>query len=228
MFRSTLLQSVLSFVLLTSVSSLHSTVTFTYTVTATNYMAVASNQRVHSGHLNSSVNFAGIHVAGKTNTDVNNVQFIGGEIPSIIPQVFDYFPNVANLVYSNNGLFHLKSGAFAKATKLTQLTIQYNFLPVLHDHPFKGATALSTLQLQGNKIHKIESTAFSDLTTLAVINLDFNHIHRVASNAFDGLPSLQQVTLTHNVCPNQTFQKTPTGAFAALSTLSAVIQACPT
>lgn len=198
-------------------------------VSGTDYQAVANNQRVLHVIGNSSINFAGTHVTGKTNIDVTFIQFNGGEIPSVIPQVFDVFPNVKTLTYNNNGLFHLKAGAFAKATKLTQLTIQFNFLPIIHDHPFKGATALSILQLTGNKIHRIEKTAFSDLTTLTVINLSSNHIHRIDSDTFDGLPSLTAVDLTHNSCPNQKFQTAPVaGISVALTTLKSVIQACTT
>lgn len=228
MWRSLQLQVLFTFVILSSLSA-HSTVTFTYIPSGTLYQAVANNQRVLHVHGNSSVNFAGTHATGKTNLDVNFIQFNGGEIPSVIPQVFDVFPNVQQLIYSNNGLFHLTSGAFAKATKLQQLTIQFNFLPIIHDHPFKGATVLNLLQLQGNKIHRIEKTAFSDLTALAVINLSNNHIHRIDSDTFDGLPSLSAVDLTHNYCPNQKFQAPPSvPPSVALTTLKSVIQACPT
>lgn len=224
MFRSVLFQAVLPFVFLSLASSL-STVTFVYNL-GPPYSAVANNQRVHSTH-NGSIIFAGINQPGKTNTDVLDVQFISGDIPSTIPQVFDVFPNVETMTYSNNGLFHLKSGAFAKATKLRVLTIRFNFLPILHGHPFKGATALTTIQLTSDKIHSIEKSVFSDLTSLTFISLDTNHIKHLPSDVFDGLPALVQVVLTNNECPNQTFQKTPAGVNVALSTLSTVIQACP-
>lgn len=221
MWRSLQFQAVLSFVLLSSVSSLH-TLTFVYSVIGPDYTAVATNQRVINLG-NNSFTIVGTHLPGKTNADVTRVEFTGGEIPSILEEVFDIFPNVATLGYTNTGLFHLKSGAFAKATKLTQLTITLNFLPVIHNHPFRGATALATINLTANKTHRIESTAFSDLTSLRIINLANNRIHHVDSNSFDGLANLILVNLTGNLCPSQNFMNVA----ANLAIIQAACRACP-
>lgn len=219
------LQAVLSFVLFSTVSS-NSVVQVVYSLPASAiYTATATNQKVHS-LATSNITFTGTHLAGKTNADVMTFLFDGGEIHSTIAQVFVTYPNLATLTYQNNGLFHIKSGSFAQATKLTTLTITLNFLPIIHDHPFKGATALTTLNLNRNRIHKVESTAFSDLTAVTSINLANNHIHHIDLTTFNGLASLTTVILDGNLCPSQTFSSTD-ATKAPLTTLSAVIGACP-
>lgn len=222
MCRSLGIQVVLSFVLLSSVRS-NIVVQVTYsTSTGGVYTATAVNQKVHT-HASGNITFTGTHLTGMANTDVKAVLFDGGEIPSTIAQVFDAYPNVEQLTYSNNGLFHLKSGAFAKATKLKTLQITLNFLPVLHNHPFKGATALTSLILNRNKIHRVESTAFSDLSAITSIILSNNHIHRIDTTTFSGLTSLTTVDLTGNICPSQVFS----AASVPIASLPAVIASCP-
>lgn len=221
MCRSLKIQAALSFVLLSSVSS-NIVVQVTYSTVGTLYTATAVNQKVYT-HATGNITFTGTHLTGMANTDVKSVLFDGGEVPSTIPQVFDAYPNLQQLTYSNNGLFHLKSGAFANAKSLTTLIITLNFLPILHNHPFKGATALTSLSLTRNKIHRVESTAFSDLTAVTSINLSNNHIHRMDTTTFNGLASLTTVTLTGNICPSQVFS----AADVPIASLPAVIAACP-
>lgn len=220
MWRSPKLQVVLSIVLLSIVSA-NNVVNVVYSLTGAVYAGTATNQKVHS-HTN-NVTFSGTHLTGNTNADVTAFRFVGGEIHSTIAQVFTTYPNLATLFYSNNGLFHIKSGSFAQATKLTSLTITANFLPILHDHPFKGATALTTLTLTSDRIHKIESTAFSDLTAITTINLSNNRIKHIDLTTFNGLTALTSVNLAANICPNQAFA-TADGTLASLAT---VLAACP-
>lgn len=202
-------------------SSAQNTITFVYQTVGGIYTAIASNQRVF-GLTDLSVTFVGTHATGKTDGDVTQVVFTGGEIPEIVREVFIVYPNITSLTYSNTGLYILQPFAFSKASKLTTLTLTNNFLPILYAHPFKGATALVIINLTANRTHRIEYSPFVDLTSIAVINLTNNRINHIESHVFDGLPSLFQVDLTGNLCPSQKFQNVST----QLYTIQAACRVC--
>lgn len=201
--------AIVCLILLASFASAQNTITFVYQTVGTTYTALALNQRVF-GLTDFHVTFVGTHLTGKTDGDVTQVVFSGGEIPEIVREVFVVFPNITSLTYSNTGLYILQPYAFSKATKLINLTLTLNFLPIIYAHPFRGATALQVINLTANRTHRIEYSPFVDLTSIVLINLANNRINHVDSHVFDGLPTLFQVDFTGNLCPNQKYQNVST------------------
>lgn len=162
---------------------------------------------------NAVITIGGFHTGGRNNEMVNRVQITASNIPFIVTQLFDTFPNLRDLSIINGGLLRIQSRAFLPATSLRTVTITGNLnLRTIESDAFFGHASLEQIEITVSQIDNIHSTAFVSLPNLRQLTLDNNRITEVHSDAFATLPSLQTVSFSNNqlsTLPGRLFAHNP-------------------
>lgn len=141
----------------------------------------------------------GSHQTGRGNSDVLRVDVANfNNIPFIVSQFFDTFPNLANFGVFLGGLTRIQPNAFRNARSLTRINIYDNRLRSLQANSFTGATNLAFLSLSKNEIETVDSSAFAGLSTLRSLFLERNRIQQLPADVFAPLTSLEQLNLSIN------------------------------
>lgn len=138
------------------------------------------------------------HLEGKTNDDVIRIEVFGGEVPFIIKELFEVFPNVRFYTTSYAGLRRIQSGALIYAGNLENFLSFGNPLAVIEPKAFVGADNLTFLDLESNEIQKIDDYAFAGLSSLEILNLSMNNITYLGYNIFSEMSRLTYVLLSDN------------------------------
>lgn len=120
-------------------------------------------------------------------------------IPFVIPQLFERFPNVFRYIVSSSGVLRLQSNAFRYARSLELIVINSNPLHTIQANAFVGASSLRTLDLRGNQIANIFEESFNGLSTLRDFMLEDNQIRRLPQNFLRPIKNVESVYLSDNM-----------------------------
>lgn len=162
------------------------------------YSCVISDVRVPDENL--EIVFAGGHLPGFGNSDVEWVDIRRSNIPFIMTQLFTTFPNLVILAHPTN-LLRIHPNAFANASNLDQFSTQGN--PELRTIPanaFAGAPNLRFLQIGSSLnggVQIIDENAFSGLAHVNNLILQ-GQLEQLPINLFRPLKSLQRISLAFN------------------------------
>lgn len=138
------------------------------------------------------------HLEGRTNDDVMKIEVFGGDVPFIVAELFETFPNVRFYTTSFAGLRRIQSNAFADAGNLETFISFTNPLVVIEPNAFLGAEKLTMLDFDTNEIEKIAENAFDGLTALEILNLSSNKIYFLYYNTFSKVNHLTYILLSDN------------------------------
>ena len=119
----------------------------------------------------STVSFAGDHLSGRNNTDVNYVRIRDSNTPFMIQEIFTTFSNIMRLEIFNSNL--------------TSISIP-------------ESVQLNWLALNGNNITRIERDSLSNQSNLGYFNLAANNIEHIDEEAFKGLSSVDSFVMNNN------------------------------
>jgi hypothetical protein len=148
-----------------------------------------------------SINFIieGSHLAGRTDNDVRRINVYFSDVPIVISQLFEKFPNVEFLDSVSGGLRRIQSNAFASAENLRRINIGGSrSFETIEANAFVGARRLVDLDLNINGIETIHETAFNGLDSLENLELHSNRIRELPTNVFASLPSLKRLDMFLN------------------------------
>lgn len=88
--------------------------------------------------------FAGDHLPGYDDSQVQVVEITASRVPFIITQLFTNFPNLVGLFIHDGGLTRVQSNAFNNASNLFQFTVTGTpELQEVQANAFQGASMLS-------------------------------------------------------------------------------------
>lgn len=161
------------------------------------YTCRMPNVRIESDNENQNIVITGIHLPGRGNADVVNVEIHDSRTTFIVTQAISTFVNMNGMQIFSSELNRIQPNAFANAANLETLEITGNPLTSLGASAFLG-TRLTWLDLDSNQIESIHQNAFAGLPTLRELNLTRNRIQELHPNVFSPLSSLTFVTLEYN------------------------------
>ncbi|XP_058801642.1 protein toll-like [Phymastichus coffea] len=156
---------------------------------------------------------------------------------SLARQDFTAYPDVKNLILSNNDLgnvtadllrdlkslrllelrntkIRLPAGFFDSARTLRTIELGSNQLRELQPGTFRGLHSLELLNLWRNDFRKLEPDAFRGLATLVSLDLNQNALSTLPADLFKDLANLEVINLSSN-----NFSSLPVGLFSANSKL---------
>ena len=115
-------------------------------------------------------------------------------IPTDIPH------DTKKIYLNNNCLVNIESGAFAKYSQCTKISLDWNRLTEVRNDMWTGLLALEWLSLEHNEIKHIGPSAFADLPNLKGLYLHNNRLTTLPGNIFPSkqMPTLEILTLHEN------------------------------
>jgi hypothetical protein len=148
---------------------------------------------------NATITIGGEHLSGKTNHDVNVMIFLDSEVPFIVTQVFEDFPNLNSLELSNSGLIQIQTNAFRNVPyNLRFLTIDRCNLPTIPANSFLGLSTLRFLSIVRSGVETIHPNAFTGLNMVDTLSLRDNRIQELPPRVFRNLRRLRFLFLFGN------------------------------
>ncbi len=137
------------------------------------------------------------HLSGKTNADVETINFQDSYLPLIPKSFFKLFNNLKDFECHKCSIknFH---GQLESAGKLLEFEVSANEITELLDNSFEGANQLATIDLDANLIRKIDRFAFKDLKNLHTLSLAHNIIEILFPDLFIDLSSLTNLRMFGN------------------------------
>lgn len=124
--------------------------------------------------------------------------FQNSYVPILPVEVFEQFPNLESLDFSNTGMTMIRGRSFANASELVELNLSNNRLKEITGQTFVGATKLKSLHLANNRIVTVWTNAFRDTVNLEYIDLCHNLIQVIHKETFSMLGNLRNVYLYRN------------------------------
>ena len=135
----------------------------------------------------------------RTDADVTHVTIHNSQVPFVISQVFETFPNLIHLNFNGGGLKRIQSNAVVDARRLEIFTARQNpGLTKIHSNAFAGASNLHQLILSSNAIDTIHENAFVGLQRTRVINLSNNLISKLPEHVFRPAKRLETLFFRNN------------------------------
>lgn len=136
---------------------------------------------------------------GLSNEIVQRITISDSNIPFIITQLFETFPNAFLLDILDGGLTRIQPGAFAVAKNLQRIVIMRNQnLKALESMAFAGLTKLAGLVLDTNGIELIHEDAFVGLNAVATLQMRDNRVGNLPAKVFSFLTSLRTLQFDGN------------------------------
>ncbi|KAG5876059.1 hypothetical protein JTB14_016801 [Gonioctena quinquepunctata] len=111
------------------------------------------------------------------------------------PQFFDYI--TIRIYRGDNPITLLQEETVNKEENVTEVSIEYENIPVLKAGTFYNLTKLQYIHIQRNNLEVLESLCFQNLPRIRTINLNFNRIKQIPENVFANL-SVSKITLKGN------------------------------
>jgi hypothetical protein len=143
--------------------------------------------------------FGGVHLIGRENTDVTHVTIFNSQVPFVITEIFETFPNLIHLNYHGGGLRQIQSNAVV-ARRLEIFTARHNpLLMAIQTNAFAGATNLVQLILSNNSIHSVHENSLVGLQRIRVVNLNNNFVQEIPENFLRPARRLQTLFLRNNL-----------------------------
>lgn len=143
----------------------------------------------------SNVTFAGVHLEGRTEADVEVVLIEYSNTPFMIPQLFTTFPNINELVieFSN-----LQSIDVPDTVRLEYLVLFYNNVTKLESGTLRNQSRLTYLEVIHNNIQEIEEDFFNDIPNTYYVELTNNRLTALAPRTFASLRYVIYIDLKDN------------------------------
>lgn len=138
------------------------------------------------------------HLDDLGNENVTNVEIYGGNVPFIITQIFQNFPNVRSMTISYAGLSRIQTKAFSNAVNLLTFVAYENSISSIEPYAFTGALSLNLINLYQNRIQNIHESAFYGVYSLMFLNLGSNNLSQLPQNLFDSQKSLTHLSVQFN------------------------------
>jgi Leucine-rich repeat (LRR) protein len=161
------------------------------------YACDLSNLRVAESEFD-NITIGGDHLQDRENQDVVTVNVVDSDVPFVIRQFFEAFPNLSRMTIVNAGLRHLRRNDFANARNLATLFIHQNPLKFIPAGVFAGASNLNRLDLFNNAISALHDNAFVGLSQVTRLSLESNEIESIPPNLFRPLIRLNMVFVGRN------------------------------
>jgi hypothetical protein len=126
------------------------------------------------------------------------LKFKNSSINTIPTQIFDYFPQLRDLVIDNANIQSIDSESFKNDSSLVYLILSENKLKSIMDNTFIKLQKLSILDLKHNEIQSVNKDAFLGLNELRMLSLDYNKIKVINSRMLSPLKSLVTIGMKQN------------------------------
>ncbi|XP_017783474.1 PREDICTED: toll-like receptor 4 [Nicrophorus vespilloides] len=142
-----------------------------------------------------------------TRLDLNEVLAL-----NIVPNAFEFLPNLKNLYLSRNLFSEVPKGArLAQLKNLDISVLKYNgYSPSyfsLYDKAFVNMTNLSVMNLSGNNIRKLSKNVFIGLSNLTIMSLKNSYVFFIENSTFVPLRNLIYLDLSDNRFATRYFEK---------------------
>lgn len=156
----------------------------------------------------------------KNNSDVEQVQFYGGNVKYLPSELSKVFPNMKNIFLTNTqteiisseffqnmeqlkffnseNSFTLDDHCFKSTPNLEAIDLGLNMLTSIPSNCFAGLTELNELILIVNNLDAVDALWFKDLQKLEKLNLFANKIESLDDNVFEDLKNLKNLNLREN------------------------------
>jgi Leucine-rich repeat (LRR) protein len=125
---------------------------------------------------------------------ITRITFENSIIFRIPSEVFEKFPNVANLDIYKQGLQQIEPDSFQHANKLINLNINENSIRNIEPNALR-ASSLNIFFFRENQLTEISRHTFEGLGNLRILELDFNPITNIHQDAFENLVNLTRITI---------------------------------
>uniref|UniRef100_A0A336K1L4 CSON002919 protein n=1 Tax=Culicoides sonorensis TaxID=179676 RepID=A0A336K1L4_CULSO len=106
--------------------------------------------------------------------------------------------NIEKLYIRYNDLWKIPIDVFIDQSNLTDLSLEKNYITILHEGVFRNLKKLSNLNLARNRLRNISEYLFADLISLEVLSLNDNLIHIIDAAAFEQNSLLRYLNLQNN------------------------------
>jgi len=188
-----------------------------YSYTANEYGCTLNDIMVT--HRSRNLVIVGQHLEGHSDDDVEVITITNSNTPFIIPQFFDVFPNLnemiiiqsnlqslefpenAELVWlalSGNNISRIEDGTFEHLNQLLYLDMQQNGIEEIGENAFAGLEHLATLALLMNHISVLHPRVLHPLTSLSVFDIFGNELSSIGAETFEMNANLDQIFLDFN------------------------------
>lgn len=161
------------------------------------YTCRIPNFHIDNDNENQNIEITGIHIPGRSNDDVVNVEIHDSRTTFVITQLMTSFVNMTGMQIFSSELNRIQLNAFGNAANLETLEITGNHLTSLGPMSFFG-TRLTWLDLDNNRIDTIHVNAFAGLSTLRELNITRNRLQELHPNVFNPLTGLTIIRLDYN------------------------------
>jgi hypothetical protein len=148
---------------------------------------------------NSTITISGEHVTGMTNGDVISIDFRDSDVPFIVSEVFEVFPNMIFFEVLNSSLTHIQPEAFRHARAGPEwIKIDENNLTTIPANSFLGLSQLAFLTITRSQVKSIHPNAFLGLNRLTNLYLYENKIKELPPRVFRSLRRLRFLQMNDN------------------------------
>ena len=106
--------------------------------------------------------------------------------------------NLETLVFGEDNIQHIDSGAFKTLINLQTLSFDYNVIDNISDDAFIGLSNLKSLTFNGNNFTSFSSALLKPLTSLTHLSISDNPITQLSDDTFTALTRLSILNLSNN------------------------------
>lgn len=152
---------------------------------------VASNDHVKIERI------TGLHLDGKTDDDVENLNFEDQNVPYLPIGIDQRFKNLKSMSVKNSSVEHINNDAL-KMENLSELTFEHNNIKDIAENTFQNLRKLQSLNLASNHIVKLHLNTFKNMNELKILNLNWNQLELLDAGVFNDCKSLQTLYLRQN------------------------------
>jgi hypothetical protein len=161
------------------------------------YTCFLSNLKIEEDEFN-NITIAGNHLQNKNNSDVGILHLFSSEVPFVVTQIFETFPNLFFINITSVGLHRIQMNDFRNAGNLIELIVIRNPIVSLPTAAFAGAFNVRILRLFTCSIKYLDENAFVGLNRVTLLGLESNHIENLPLRVFRPLIRMRTVFLNGN------------------------------
>lgn len=143
------------------------------------------------------------------------------KIRKTLPDTFAALNNLFVLRLNNNEIEDLQPGTFGEYPNFLYLFLNSNNISDLPANSF-GQSRIDELWLDDNQLSHLNASSFSSMFSLSRLNVERNRIESIDPRLFDVLPYLGRLSLTGNVCADDTFSRNYDRTWPRMGTCSSV------
>jgi Leucine-rich repeat (LRR) protein len=165
-----------------------------FKITPNYYMCFYENVTILE---NQEFSVCGDHLPGRSNYDVNRVEFRSSKLAAIPDDIFIVFQSLKHLNVESTGLEMIKP--LKNCRELREFKGSHNKIEILSQDSFAGCSNLQIIELNSNRVKRIESSSLIDLHGLRELYLDDNLLTELDQQSFALFGSnLEKLHLSRN------------------------------